>query len=755
MKKLLIVESPSKIKTISKFLGKEFNIVSTLGHIKDLPKKKLGIHINDDIELDYAVLPDKEKTIKDIIKHAKQADEIFLAPDPDREGEIIAYHVSQEIAKVIKDSQKVHRISFNEITQPAIEKALQTAGDINADKVAAQQARRVLDRWVGYQVSPILWRKLAKGLSAGRVQSVALKFICERETAIREFKPEEYWSVDGLFGHKKESFNTSLTHINKKKISLSTKKATQKVVDDAYQQSYSVDSIKDSKRLKNPHAPFMTSTLQQSAYNQLGFSVQRTMQIAQKLYEGLALQDGTPVALITYMRTDSLRLSDVATKQVRDFIKQAYGKTYLPSKTLVYSKGKTKKAKAKDTSQDAHEAIRPIDVTITPEYVKRYVSPEAGSLYELIWKRFVACQLKPAQYAQRKVVIKGGIYTFSVTGSTLLFDGFLKVYQEESDSKAKDDKVSIPADIEQGSSVDLQKLTPKQHFTQPPARYTEATLVKDLEKEGIGRPSTYATILRTIQARSYTELDTKKRFVPTELGMTVTDMLKENFEQIMDTSFTAQMEQDLDKIAQGHMERDELLRSFYSDFEKSLEKFVGEGIRKQAEPTDITCPECKKDTLVIRFGKAGAFLGCASFPECTFTSAFKRDESGNIVIVEQEQPQVLDKICPKCEKNLRTVKGRFGPFTACSGYPQCKYIEPVTANFKCLSCKEGDVVKRIWKGNTFWGCSRYPKCSFSIPGDIEQTPCPSCSKPFLLKRKDKDSNPVFSCSDKECTYNKK
>lgn len=756
MKKLLIVESPSKIKTISKFLGNNYKIMSTLGHIKDLPKKELGIHMNPNeqnspIELDYVVLDKKNKVISDIVKEAKKADIVYLAPDPDREGEIIAWHVNQEILKTLKNKDNIYRIFFNEITKPAIENAIEHPTTIDLDKVAAQQARRVLDRWVGYEVSPILWRKLAKGLSAGRVQSVALKLIANREKEIRVFKPEEYWTIDGLFKHNQEDFTASLTHKNKKKIELKNESKTKEILKDLKKQEYIVESIKDTTRLKNPNAAFMTSTLQQVAYNKLGFAVQKTMQIAQKLYEGLPLEDSTtPIALITYMRTDSLRVSDTALKQVRGFIQKNYSKEYLPPKALVYSKAKSKKAK--ETTQDAHEAIRPINVDLSPEKVSRYLDKDSARLYELIWKRFVSSQMKPAKYAQRKVTIKGGPYTFSVTGSTLLFDGYLKVYAEFTESKKETQ--NIPKDLKADEKVNLEKLDSKQHFTQPPPRYTEATLVKELEKEGIGRPSTYATILKTIQKRDYTKLDTKKRFVPTELGMVVTDMLEEHFPKIMNTSFTARMEEDLDEIAQGKLNRDKLLHEFYNDFSKDLETFKGDLIKKIVEATNITCPECNQDILLIRFGKAGPFLGCSRYPECSFTSNFERTESGEIKLVEPEKPEVLEKTCPKCQEPLRKIQGRFGPFVACSGYPGCKYIEPTKAGFKCIACKKGDIVQRVGKGKKFWGCTSYPNCKFTIAGEIEESPCPKCKLPFLLKRTNKAGENIYYCSDKKCDYKK-
>ncbi|HJZ22913.1 MAG TPA: type I DNA topoisomerase [Candidatus Babeliales bacterium] len=746
MKKLLIVESPAKIKTISKFLGNDFHIMSTLGHIMDLPLKKLGVTIDDKINLEYVVIENKNKTIADIVKAASTCDEIYLAPDPDREGEIIAWHISREIAKVVKDKSKIHRITFNEITESAIKEAIAHPGKIDLKKVAAQQARRILDRWVGYEVSPVLWRKIKKGLSAGRVQSVALKLICLREKAIRDFKPEEYWSIHGLFKKIKEAvkLEAQLTHINKKKAEIKNKTQNDAIVAQLKTNIYEIANIEDKKRIKNPYPPFMTSTLQQAAYNQLGFNVKRTMQIAQNLYEGVPMGgDGSPTALITYMRTDSLRISDTALTQARDYISKNFGKDYLPSKALVYGK----KAKA----QDAHEAIRPIKVSLTPEKVNPYLTDEQAKLYTLIWQRFVACQMTSAEYAQRIVTIEGGPFTFKVTGSTLIFDGFLKVYgSDEDEDKEKEENIALPKEIKVKDQLELNKITPKQHFTQAPARYSEATLVKELEKEGIGRPSTYATILNTIRKRDYTTLE-KKRFVPTELGMAVSDILDQNLPKIMNIKFTAHLEEDLDKIAQGEVDRDTILRQFYDDFQKDLEKFAGQ-IKKPAQEIDITCPECKKHKLAIRFGKSGEFLGCLGYPECSFTTNFVRDESGKIKLVANQEPQLLEETCPQCKKNkLRTMMGKYGPFTACSGYPECKYIKKDIASFKC-PLDGGDVSKRKWRGGSFWGCDNYPKCKFAVFADIQETPCPKCKLPFLIKKVSKDGTVSLSCSSKTCDY---
>lgn len=725
MKKLLIVESPAKIKTISKFLDNDTKVMSTVGHIKDLPQKKLGIHLTNPIEFDYEVLEDKAKVIADICKEASRCDEIYLAPDPDREGEIIAWHIGQDIEKVAKKSAKIHRITFNEITKKAVLEAIAHPSVVDIKKVAAQQARRALDRWVGYEVSPVLWQKIKKGLSAGRVQSVALRLIADREEAIRAFKPEEYWSIEATFNNKKDSFKAELAHINKKPAVIKNTEEATKLVEKIKATDFTIESITDKKRTKNPYPPFMTSTLQQAAFNKLGFSVKKTMQIAQKLYEGIPLQDpSTPVALITYMRSDSMRIADSALKEVRSYIKDHYDASYLPAKGNVY---------VKDAGQDAHEAIRPIEVSLSPEKISRFLSADEAKLYKLIWQRFVSCQMASAEYAQRQVAVTGDNLLFRVTGSTLIFDGFLKVYSSEEEEKEQ--KVQIPASLEEGQALSTQEIKPEQHFTQAPPRFSEATLVKELEKEGIGRPSTYATILSTIQARAYTSLDTKKRFVPTELGMAVTKLLVQNMPTIMDIKFTAHMEEDLDKIAQGDMERDKLLNEFYKGFTDELTKFRGTAKgKREPELTTVVCPECKEHKLAIRFGSKGEFLGCTGYPTCSFTSNFERSEDGTIKLVEAAAPKVLDELCPKCGKNLREVRGKFGMFIACSGYPDCSYIQQNKANFPCPK-DGGDVVQRSWRGGKFWGCSNYPKCKFAVFSDIVQEQCPQCKQsPYLIKK---------------------
>lgn len=740
---LLIVESPAKIKTINKLLGQQFKVLSTKGHVKDLPEKEIGISIVDcKVSLSYVTLEKKDTVLKEICKAAKQADTILLGPDPDREGEIIAWHVEQELIAAGIPEKAIKRITFNEITKAALLHAIEHTGAVDMAKVGAQQARRGLDRIVGYEVSPILSRKFRKGLSAGRVQSVALRLICDRDQEIAQFVPQESWSIDAVGATAKATLPLSVTHVNQKKIALKTEAEAKKAVEKVSAAKLSIESIVDSVRSKRPVAPFITSTLQQAAAQQLHFKVAKTMEIAQKLYEGIPLEDSqTPVALITYMRTDSTRISDTAIKEVRSFIEKTYGAPYLPEKLNVFAK--------KKKGQDAHEAIRPVDVRITPEQVAPYLDAPLAKLYGLIWRRFVACQMSDATFAQRKVTVSGDGVTLSAVGTTPIFDGFLKLYRspddEEEESRALSDTLA------QGQAVTLNSITPKQHFTQPPARFSEATLVKELEKEGIGRPSTYATILKTIQARAYTELDDKKRFAPTDLGKMVTKLLVEHLPKIMSISFTAEMEEKLDKVAQAELERDQLLCDFYEPFMKDVAQFRTELGSKPLETTTLQCPSCKEATLVIRFGKAGPFAGCPRYPDCTFTSNFKRKDDGTIELVEQKEIELRSETCPQCGKQLRDVVGRFGPFIACSGYPECTYIHQTFASFPCPDCGS-KIARRTWKGKVFWGCTGYPKCKYSIAGDISDERCPLCNAVYLKKYQSKDGKVTYSCVAQGCTY---
>lgn len=744
--KLLIVESPAKIKTISKFLGRDFKIMSTFGHVKDLPTRRIGITRDEKtkaIELKYDVLKDKSNIVSDICKQAQNSSEIFLASDPDREGEIIAWHIGQEIEKVFADPSRIYRITFNEITKPAISEAIDHKKKIDINKVNAQQARRILDRWVGYEVSPILWRKISKGLSAGRVQSIALKLICDRDAEITAFKAEEYWSVHGLFMTGDGDFIAELAKIGSKTADIKTKAEADDILAELKNQKYIVTKITEKKRLKNPLPPFMTSTLQQDAFNKLGFSVDKTMSVAQRLYEGIPLSDkNSPEALITYMRTDSMRISDTAMAAVREFVGKEYGDDYLPKQPHIYDK---------KGAQDAHEAIRPIDVRLKPSFVSKYASTDEAKLYDLIWKRFVACQMEPAEYFQRQVQIEGGKYLFRATGSTLMFDGFLKVYMVEDEEEEK--VVKIPKSLTEDAVLALKKIDPKQHFTQPPPRYTEATLVKELEKRGIGRPSTYAAILSTIQKRAYANKE-QKRFIPTELGRKVSTMLVDNLPDIFNITFTAKMEEDLDKIADGEAERDGVLNVFYDKFKKDLTAFGGSVTDKKAVETDLKCPTCG-EMLVIRMSRNGEFIGCSTYPKCSFTSNFTRDEAGTITLdtaATTAGGTAVDMTCPQCGKALIKRMGRFGPFISCSGYPECKYIHQEKLKTPC-PLDGGALTKRKWRGGSFWGCGNYPKCNFAIFGQVIESPCPKCKNPLMVVQYDKKNDVTkHACSDKACGF---
>jgi DNA topoisomerase-1 len=745
-KTLIIVESPAKIKTISKILGPDYKIMSTFGHIKDLPEDSLGVEIDKDtgvVNLQYTPLKGKKSVITDICKQASQSDVVLLGSDNDREGEVISWHIAEEIKKSAKKAA-IFRIVFNEITKPALEKAITQKSQVDLDKVYAQQARRVVDRWVGYEVSPILWRKLSKGLSAGRVQSAALLLICARDKEIQEFIPEESWSIHLEFESKKGLFKSELYKINDKVCKIKDKKSANEILEKIKQESsFQVSQITDKQRSSSPLAPFTTSTIQQDAFNKLGFSVDKTMTLAQKLYEGVPLEDQTsPMALITYMRSDSTRLSDTFLEQARKYIDHNFGDKYLPKKAVQYSK---------DGAQDAHEAIRPVSVTVTPDIAKKHLEKDLAKLYELIWRRSVACQMSPAVFAQRQILVAGGNFIFKATGSTLIFEGFLKTYKPEED--VEEAKSGLLPDLAEKTAVEAKKPVSKQHFTEPPPRYTQASIVKEMEKQGIGRPSTYANTISTILKREYVAVE-KKKFFPTELGLAVTQMLSKNLPDIINVSFTAKMEADLDKIAAGKANKDQTLITFYKHFEKDLEKFRGSSSGgKEAIITELECPECKKQRLSIKFSRSGQFLGCPGYPECTFTANFARATNGSIKIVEKTtQVRKIDKKCPDCNNDLVERVGKFGPFISCSAFPKCKYILQEKMQSPCPLCGK-DMIKKVWRKGVMWGCTGYPKCKNAIFGDIQETPCPKCKRPYLLLEKNTKSGvEKLVCSDKSCGF---
>jgi DNA topoisomerase I len=737
MKKAIIVEAPTKIKTIKSFLPDDYSIVATMGHIKDLPPKKIGVNISksNEIEIEYAELENKEKAIKNLISGVKGASKIFLASDPDREGEIIALH-AKEIIESKFPKTEIKRITFNEINKEAIIESIKHPRDIDYCLVKAQQARRIMDRWVGYKVSPILWRKVQKGLSAGRVQSVALKIVCLREEEIKDFIQKEYWSIHAKFLVEGSLINADLSTINGKKAESIEKDQIEKTILQVPKENWTVDKIKDTKKKKNPNAPFITSTMQQAAYNELGMNVQQTMSAAQKLYEGIEVNN-KQIALITYMRTDSTRISNTAITEVRKFIKSKIGEKYLPEHKAIYSK---------KGSQDAHEAIRPVNINATPDDIKPYVEGTIYKLYDLIWRRFVACQMKPTEMLNRQILFKSPEkFVFKATGSSVLFDGFLKVLK----SASKDEAQTLPPALTEGSSAQIKDIEKKQHFTQPPSRYNEASMIKELESKRIGRPSTYSAILRTIRDRLYTYLDNKKRFVPTPLGIMVFKILNENMQKIMDIKFTAHMEEELDEISNSEKERDVVLLEFYKEFEESLKIFENKKIDKTVEKTDLNCEAEKCDgKLIIKMSRVGEFLGCENFPDCTYNSSFDRNKDGSIIKIERKN-DVIDELCPECGKNLCNKIGRFGKFIACTGYPECKHIKKEKTKALCTACQKFPLVKKMWKSNIFWSCESYPKCKFSINGDILEKECSKCKNQFFVKSKKDD---LITCSNDKCKF---
>ena len=700
-KSLVIVESPAKAKTINKFLGKDFVVMASVGHVKDLPKSKLGIDIENGFEPHYEAIKGKANTIKELKKAGKSADRIFLAPDPDREGEAIAWHIAEEIDK---KNEKTSRVLFNEITEKAVKEAIAHPIALDQNKYEAQQARRVLDRLVGYQVSPILWDKVRRGLSAGRVQSVAVRLICDREREIQAFIPREYWSVTARFETLGgDAFTAKLAKKDGQKIELNNGEDAKAALAELEGAPYKVAEVDTRETRRNPAAPFTTSKLQQEAARKLGYTAKKTMMLAQQLYEGVELGDEGPVGLISYMRTDSTRVSAEAVASARDFIQAKYGADYLPKAPNVY--------KSKKKSQDAHEAIRPTYFQYSPDDVKKHLSKDQHRLYQLIWNRFIACQMTQALIDQTRAQIQAKNYTFNASGSTVKFPGFMAVYIEGQDiEEEKEEK--LPA-LKKDESLKLLGLDPDQHFTQPPPRFTEASLVKELEEQGIGRPSTYASIISTIQDREYVLKD-GKQLKPTELGFTVTDMLVESFPEILNVEFTARMEEELDQIEDGQMEWRTAMTEFYGPFSASLEKAKKEmkNIKAEEIPTDIVCEKCSS-MMVIKWGRKGKFLACSAYPECKNTKDFTTGEDGKIVALEKTA-EVTETQCPTCGKQMVVKSGRFGRFLACSDYPNCKSTLPYSTG---VPCPEGDggmlVERRTKKGRVFFSCSKYPSCKFA------------------------------------------
>lgn len=737
-KPLIIVESPAKTRTLKNFLGNAYQIEASMGHVRDLPEKQFGVDLEDGFKPVYVTLPEREKVLKQLESAAMQAPEVYLASDPDREGEAIAWHLKEAL-----QLQNARRIEFNEITRQAVEQALRNPRDIAMNRVNAQQARRILDRIVGYKLSPLLWKKTKRyTLSAGRVQSVAVRLIVDREREIESFVPEEYWTITARLTPDTEAnaFDATLRLCDGEKLDLHNEAEVNAVLEELQGAQYVVQQIKRTERKRNPSPPFITSTLQQESARKLGFSAKRTMQIAQQLYEGVELGEQGSVGLITYMRTDSTRVANEAQAQAREYIGKEFGDRYLPEKPPQY--------RSRRGAQDAHEAIRPTSVARTPETVKQYLSNEQFQLYRLIWQRFIASQMTPAVLDVVTVDIQAGRYTFRATSSSVKFDGFLRVYVEGKDNGelSDEERPPLPPMIE-GQVLTLLQLLPEQHFTEPPPRYTEATLVKALEEKGIGRPSTYATILSTIMERGYVDLQ-DKRFYPTPLGIAVTDYLVKHFPDILDVQFTAGVEQQLDEIEEGSRAWTEVLQAFYQPFAQRLAESEQSEERVEVKPqeTDYLCPKCGSK-MVVRQGRHGKFLGCSRFPEC----------DGILNLTKSGEPappdRPSDEVCHQCGSPMVIRWGRYGDYLACTN-PKCKATRPLQepTEVTCPACKQGKlVVRHSRRGKVFYGCNRYPQCQFVLwdkpTGDL----CPKCGYPLVEKRSGKKVVGI-KCSNPACDY---
>ena len=734
-KGLVVVESPAKVKTLEKFLGGDYVVKASVGHIKDLPEGELGVDLQKDFQPQYVTISGKAKVIRELKKASKGVKNIYLGPDPDREGEAIAWHIAEEIGNGDKN---IYRVLFNEITKKAVLDAIRHPGKLQQSKYEAQQARRILDRLVGYQVSPVLWEKVRRGLSAGRVQSVAVRIVCEREREIQDFVSEEYWSLTATLKGKDSpvSFDAKLAKWKGKKVKMANEAealAIQKTLQSA---PYSVSKIIQQEKQRHPLPPFITSRLQQEAYRKHSFPAKKTMWIAQKLYEGIDLGPLGSVGLITYMRTDSVRVSTEAIQQVRGWIKDRFGDSYLPPKPNVY--------KSRRGAQEAHEAIRPTSIDLEPDKVKPHLDKDQWALYKLIWDRFVASQMPSADFLQTTVEIRADDGVFTAVGTVPVFQGFMILYVEGEDNQENGNGEKKLPSLTEGEALELLALAPKQHFTQPPYRFSEATLIKELEEKGIGRPSTYAAILATIKEKEYVRLE-KGKFFPTELGCLVNDLLVVNFPDIFDIEFTAQMEENLDHIEEGEKDWVETLKEFYLPFEKDLEmaKISMRDVKRELIPTDAVCERCGSK-MVKRWGKRGYFLACSTYPECRYT----REVEGN-----GENQVETDAKCEKCGSPMVIKNGKFGRFLACSNYPTCKFTRSVDTGVRCPQegCDGVIVERRTRKGRTFYGCANYPNCTYAVWDKPVPEKCPQCGFPFLVEKQGK-GGVAKRCPDKECGY---
>lgn len=773
-KSLIIVESPTKARTITKYLGRGYTVMASVGHIKDLPTSKLGVDLENDFEPQYVTIKGKSKVLSEIKKKAEEADKVFLAPDPDREGEAIAWHLEQELlgkSKKKKKDTKIFRVLFNEITESAIKRALQSPGEIDMKLVNAQQARRVLDRIVGYQGSQLLWNKVRRGLSMGRVQSVAMRLICEREAERDAFHSEEYWSITALLtGTNPPAFDAKLHSINGEEASIENAEQASRIVADIQGKTFVVQSIERREKKRNPVAPFITSRLQQEASRKLHFSPKKTMTLAQQLYEGIEIGAEGATGLITYMRTDSPRISNEAMADAREVIQSRFGANYLPGTPNVY---KTSKA-----AQEAHEAIRPTSAARDPESIRQYLDHDQYNLYKLIWNRFIASQMVPAILDVTRIdsapVGTSERYVFRTTGTVVKFPGHTIVYMEgvdkdapsqkpKADQEADDEERQLPA-LTEGEQLRLVEqegqtvpgMLSKQHFTQPPPRYNEALLIKELEEKGIGRPSTYAAIISTIQDRKYVE-KTEGRLVPTETGKTVNDFLLKGFPELVNIDFTSQLEEQLDQVEEGNKQWVTAVRDFYTPFTKEMERAKTiPGPKDTVEPpTDIPCEKCGR-MMEIKWGRNGKFLACPAYkddPPCKNTQNFERLPDGTIKIVPKEEI-TTDQVCDKCGSPMVVKTGRFGKFIACSAYPQCKTTKPLALGVKCPQpdCGGDLVQKRTKKGRSFFACSNYPKCEYALWDRPIPKTCPTCQAPFLVEKISKQDGRSVQCRNQDCGY---
>lgn len=754
MTNLVIVESPAKAKTIKKYLGNQFHIVASYGHVRDLLPKEGAVNPAKDFAMKYELIEKNEKHVATIVSAMKKADALYLATDPDREGEAISWH----IYSILKDKKAlgkkpVHRIVFHEITKSAIQSAVDHPREISMDLVNAQQARRALDYLVGFNLSPLLWKKIRYGLSAGRVQSPALRMIVEREEEIEKFVSQEYWDLEAALTAETKPFSAKLTVYEGNKLeqfSITNEKQAEEIKTHVLKDAKGkliVAKVEKKQRKRNPAAPFITSTMQQEAARKLGFAVQRTMKIAQQLYEGMELDSGS-TGLITYMRTDSVNLAQDAITELRVLIGERYGKENVPEEARIY------KTKAKN-AQEAHEAIRPTSAYRTPDSVKEYLSPEQFKLYDLIWKRTVASQMISATIDTLTLDMSAGKnHQFRATGSVVVDPGFMLVYQEGTDDKPEElnDEHLLPH-LEEGDEVNLNELTCNQHFTEPPPRYSEATLIKVLEEHGIGRPSTYASIVSTLQTREYVVLD-NKRFHPTDIGRIVSKFLTQYFTRYVDYGFTAKLEDELDEVSRGEKEWVPLLEEFWDPFKNQVDNILETVKRKDVtqELLDEKCPLCGKP-LSIRLGKRDRFIGCTGYPDCSYTRAMddKPEE------VSQQSEVIEGRSCPDCGGELKIKHGRFGKFIGCGNYPKCKHIEslnkPADTGVECPECKQGKIVKRqSRRGKVFFSCSRYPDCKYALWNEPIAEQCPKCAWPILTVKKTKKRGTEWVCPRPTCGF---